>query len=637
MQRKLDEYKLKRRLEMRDLSKQLGVQLSSLELLNPKPKVSFEEKEENLRNTLRETYAKNVSNCKKDLEAHEGQSKHKMKERFEERRDIDESMLKDKKEVELNKIRISEQTRIEIEKSKTDKESLHSHNTSQILSNQLMDLKIRLEKEMKDEKKEIEDRVQRELDDYKFELQKKKAEVLNKLKGTKTQSKSNTIISTNKNAIIEKYEKDKADLEKEYERQLKSDNDDKVLSEILSKEEKTYKDKLHEDLIQEELVHDKKVQRELKRLEQEITNIRAKQKTITQEIISLQNETDTLEGLEDQKNAQLLTFQKHLNILKTEYNNLNTTLNNFTNTVKVDKEDAFILKAELEEKDNEILKLLSLHEKPLVEHKEDLSKLVNDVREVKTMILKERRTKTVKRQRKRKDYQLNDLTLQDTEQPIHIHKQKKLTEAEIAYSKAKLKEITLFVASEKLELKSTKEQVKSSYDMILQLLKRIEEKRREWRQDFYNCKGDRKRKAVLGTIKDDFDEKAQSLAKQARELQSQLILIEKKTAILNTLETKMEQPLILQREYEGYLRKYKYAEHKQREVTDQELITEIEVTLPPHVVRMEQNFMEPSKKSVNVKPMRVSDSIAFVDEANWLYQVKNEITKGRYNARLFNF
>eukprot|EP00826_Nyctotherus_ovalis_P020104 TRINITY_DN16288_c0_g1_i1.p2 TRINITY_DN16288_c0_g1~~TRINITY_DN16288_c0_g1_i1.p2 ORF type:complete len:170 (-),score=55.65 TRINITY_DN16288_c0_g1_i1:47-556(-) len=164
MQRKVDSYRTKRRLDLREIEKQLKEsEKTEKAKVKVEVDVSLEEEEAKLRNKLRGEYVKNIANFKKELSTNEDRSRLRLKEKFENGRSMDESILKSKKEIELNKMRISENTRIDIEKSKADNESSQSHNSIESLNYKLMDLENDLKREMERSKREIEGQVDEEL------------------------------------------------------------------------------------------------------------------------------------------------------------------------------------------------------------------------------------------------------------------------------------------------------------------------------------------------------------------------------------------------------------------------------------------------------------------------------------------
>eukprot|EP01022_Parablepharisma_sp_SALTPOND_P034605 TRINITY_DN9238_c0_g1_i1.p3 TRINITY_DN9238_c0_g1~~TRINITY_DN9238_c0_g1_i1.p3 ORF type:complete len:788 (-),score=142.12 TRINITY_DN9238_c0_g1_i1:2076-4439(-) len=750
------EFKSKKATELVELSKEVEAELASLEKLPTYSKSEYSSllrpKEAELRRALQDEYANQITKLKNELTNQRERGKLEAKAKFEEKRAADESLLKAKKELELDKIRVSERARVDIEKSKADFEASESSETAVNAEKEILNLRDKLQGQLEEAKETLEEQLADELQDYKLELEKSKKDEMErineKIERDFETEKTKANLEKNKkaiellsekerreNKIKEEYAKAKAEIEREYENKTKAelvdlldDNTRKPLelktkakmnrlqqelksdlsafNAMLRKEEREWEQQMKKQLTEEKLDYEAMVNERVEKMDIEADSSAASTQAINEEIAKIKKEAEFIEGLADQKASELYSLQKHNRDLKKELDRLSRE---FHEEGRMDQFDFDInkLREELQHKEDEIRRLSELKYEPTIPlittvgPKEELLRLANDIQEIKQIVMQsKKRPRTAERRRTRQS-EINyrrDLTTLDV--PVIEHakyrrsykpeKIQKEIAAEIARAEAKLREIELFIANEKVELNSTKKHSASDYEVLSKLLRTLEKSRREWRQELHKSRANAPRCTVLESVKEKLDSQAQMLTKQIDGVKTQMLLNEKKVSVLRMLENRSKAcqsakgspefvHLVtnLQKEYEAYTKKYKYSLGNDEnanlynipslsnlgESANDQMLYEMGALLSPHplvaptfdptkeyveptanrrrgkslhnVYKNVANYQDVVKRMcqrdiVKLAQGRVNAPEMFKDEANWLYRMKTEVAKTSY-------
>jgi len=720
-----------------------------------------------LRKNLQDDYADKITQLKNDLVGQRENQRKYIRSRFEEKWQADDNLLKSKKEIELDKIKNTEKSRVELEKLKIDNQIAENQNSAINFEKDLEKYKQELSQKLNTLSNNLIEQQNDEIENYKLELNNEKKSQISQIneKIEKEISAARTRINVEANQksidlinekeqreklLREKYLKSKEDLEKEYTKKMQNmpsfeesgtkkshelknkANLNKLRDELktelsfynssLRKEEQDFEAKLNENHNTMKKECDKNAEQKLAKINEEISDFNSQavdNQEITQEIGKVKKEAEFMDGFMEQKNSELELMQKHTKSLQKELDSLAKNLKDLQEKSEILEKDENLdseienLHKENREKDNEIKKLHSALEqkeadfmKAIVtiseaEPNEDLQRLAQDVKEIKQIVLEsKKRPKTAERRRTQKPLESKrvDLTVNESMDYRELrHKNAKKAEKtqkehdlEIKHAEAKAKEIELFITNEKTELQNIKITSAADYEVLSKLLKTLEKSRREWRQELNRSIANAPRKTVLESVKEKIDGQALMLTKQVDSVKKLMLQNEKKLSVLRMLESKLKicqqakntpefVDLIqsLQKEYEAYMKKYKYATDLENQDILQNMPSEANLDnendpvlddmvnlLSPRLEKYEEinptilapinvvptkrrnksmhnvyknvaNYQDVLKK-MNQRDIaklahgKANNTEIFKDEANWLYQMKTEVARTSY-------
>jgi len=632
-------------------------------------------KENNLKNTLEQEYKECINKFTNTLKENLERIKVSLNTKWNERRVVERSLWENKSLLEREKIRVTEQARIEIEKSKINSE------VSTTKDQYITSLKEELNKELQELTLLQDKKVKEGIDGYKLELESKMRSEANRIQRQfkyNIKTKASFINLTKQNEIEGilsektirtkqlnnkyegdimkmkvKYNKDMGELsvnnavecDKELELKAELNKVKQKLSisrinfqNTLLEEETLYQSNVEKQLVKEKYEYEQNINKQLRNLNR-INNI-VNTKKIVEEIKREKLEVGNIKNMIRSKEIELEFIKDQSIKLQREINDFSNVLNGVSKNLKAEYNNnkyAEInrLRTEAKEKDNEVSRLI----REYTHSNMHIDNLINEVKGIKQAI-----------------QTTNDLP---NKSPLKEQKKSQRMLRKVQNAEEQLNAMLHYNYEERSKLENAIGNCKSDYEALLRLLHTLEKNKREWNQELRrSCIGGEKR-GVLETVREKLNAQSNTLQNQANKVKAKLVQYRKQLHSLERFNNRLEICQRMKRNIEFItMVSCLLSEYQSFDLNDEnEDLSNVDYE-PERDIPYTSRFTIEGSKNVRKKSLgnigksvedyrnmvkeinkrdimrlaqkTVDNSKGLASEANWLCQMRTELTKTNY-------